>query len=335
MASVDWGLIGNRWAGDLLRRQLARGTAHHAYLICGPSGVGRTRLALAFAQALLCERPPEPGAWCGECRACRQVPARAYPDLHWIERPEDKQGITIDQVRELQRQLSLTPLGGTGRVAILVEIEKASDGAANALLKTLEEPVGRVRLLLTASDAEEVAPTIASRCEILALRPVPEAEIVAAIEGRGQEAGAAHQAAAMARGRPELALRLMDEPALRSRRLGYAGELEEALQLGLAGRFALADRWKDDEYLEERLTEWLNLLGDALRPADRASHPEGEIPRRPSPGPRWREPARARKAFDATLRTLEGLSRNANSRLALETLMLDLPAADPHTPSAR
>ena len=308
---------------------------HHAYLICGPAGVGRTRLALAFAQALLCERPPEPGAWCGECRACRQVPLRSYPDLHWVERPEDKQGITIDQVRELQRQLSLSPQGGRGRVAVLVEIERASEGAANALLKTLEEPAGRVRLLLTANDAEEVAPTIASRCEIVALRPVPEAEIVAAIEGRGREASAARQAAALARGRPEVALRLIDDAALRSRRLGYAGELEETLQLGLAGRFALADRWKDDEDLEERLTEWLNLLADGLRAGDGAAHPDEDRSRSPSVAPRWRDPARARLAFDATLRTLDGLSRNANSRLALETLMLDLPAADPRVTSPR
>jgi hypothetical protein len=82
------------------------------------------------------------------------------------------------------------------------------------------------------------------------------------------------------------------------------------------------------------LTEWLNLLGDALRPEERTSQVGGQASRRPS-GSRWREPARARAAFDATLRTLEGLSRNANSRLALETLMLDLPGADPQVSSVR
>jgi len=317
---VDWGLIGNAWAVDLLRRQLARRTTHHAYLITGPEGAGRGRLALAFAQAILCENPPHPGDWCGVCRACALVPGRTHPDLHWVERPEDKQGITIEQVRELQRQLSLSSLAGGGRVAVLVEVDKASEGAANALLKTLEEPAPRVVLLLTASDVEEVPPTVASRCEVLALRPVPLAEIAAAIEARGESAAGARQVARLASGRPELALRMVADPALRSRRLTYGTELGEALELGLAARFALAEQWKEDEHLEERLTIWLILLGDAVR--GKVEGPGGE---RPTDVPSLLDLAQARRALDATLHTLEALRRNANPRLAVETLMLDLP----------
>ena len=323
MATVDWGVIGHGWAVDLLQRQLARATAHHAYLITGPDGVGRVRLALAFAQALLCEAPPRPGEFCGACRACRQVPGRSYPDLHWVERPEDKQGISIEQVRELQRQLSLSSLAGGGRVAVLLEVDKASEGAANALLKTLEEPAGRVHLLLTASDVEEVPPTIASRCEVLALRPVALAEIVSAIEARGASAAEAREVAALANGRPELALRMLADPALRSRRLGYATQLNDTLQLGLAGRFGLADEWKEDEHLEERLAVWLVLLGDALRSA--AGTAAGE---KPTTIAQLRDQVQIRRALEAILRTLNALKSNANTRLAIETLMLDLPAAN-------
>jgi DNA polymerase-3 subunit delta' len=320
ITDVDWGLIGNGWAVDLLRRQLARSTTHHAYLFTGPGGVGRARLALAFAQAILCENPPQPGDWCGACRACRQVPERKYPDLHWIETLEEKQGITIDQVRDLQRQLSLSSLAGGGRVAVLLEVEKASEGAANALLKTLEEPARRVCLVLTASDADEVPPTIASRCELLALRLVPQAEIASALEARGQGPAAAREVAGMANGRPGLALQMISDPALRRRRLAHAAELQETMDLGLAGRFALADRWKEDEHLEERLMVWLTLLGDDVRAAIEEAGGEGSMT-----GTLPQKAIHARQALDAVLRTLEALRRNANVRLALETLMLDLP----------
>lgn len=318
---MEWGLIGNAWAVDLLRRQLARGTAHHAYLITGPEGVGRSRLALAFAQALLCEAPPTPGDWCGACRACRQVPRRAYADLHCVERLDDKQGITIEQVRDLQRHLALTSVAGGRRVAVLAEIEKASEGAANALLKTLEEPAPRVHLLLTASDVDDVAATIASRCELITLRPVPMGEIVEALRDRSESNPAAAEAAAMASGRPGLAVRLISDPALRSRRLSYAAELLETLELGLAGRFTLADRWKEDDDLEERLTAWLNLLGDGLRPAG-----SGTSADRSAVSARIPDTQRVRRALEAVVRTLDALRHNANARLALEAMMLDLPS---------
>jgi DNA polymerase-3 subunit delta' len=328
MTAMDWGLIGHGWAVALLQRQLARGTTHHAYLITGPEGVGRVRLALAFAQAILCEAPAQPGDWCGACRACRQVPGRHYPDLHWVERPEDKQGITIEQVRELQRQLSLSSLAGSGRVAVLEGVEGASEGAANALLKTLEEPARRVTLLLTASDVEDVRPTIVSRCEVLTLRAVPSADIAAALEARGASVSTAQEAARLAHGRPELALQILEDPNLRGRRLGYARQLKETLGLGLPGRFALADEWKEDDSLEERLTVWLNLLGDDLRGAATSSS-----------GGRWtdgsllRDPVLIRRALQAILRTVEALHRNANVRLAVETMMLELPSGTGAAPT--
>jgi len=319
MIAVSWGLVGNAWAVDLLRRQLERGTTHHAYLFTGPEGVGRARLALAFAQTILCEAPPRPGEWCGACRACRQVPERRYPDLHWVERPQDKQGITIEQGRELQRQLALTPMAGGRRVAILVGMDEASEGAANALLKTLEEPPPRVYLLVCAGDVEEVPPTIVSRCEVLALRPVPVQVIAEALEAHGADKAKAEELAGLADGRPELALRMLAEPALHDRRRAYAGELQEVLRLGLAGRFAVAEQWREDDQLEQRLGVWVNLLGEAMRRDFRESS-GGR-----TDGSWLPDPKTARSALDATLRSLEALRRNANARLALEVLMLDLP----------
>jgi len=284
---------------------------HHAYLFTGPAGVGRRSLATALAQSILCLAAPASGEWCGECRACRQVPAGTYPDLHVVERPEDKKGIGIDQVRELQRSLALTPMDGQARVALLFEFEAASEGAANALLKTLEEPSPRVRLVLTASDVEDVPPTVSSRCEVLALRPVAEREIADSLERRGASAEEARELARMSGGRPKLAMELLTDPAKRDRRSSHSAALEEAMRLDLAGRFALAEKWANDEDLDERLSTWAFLLGEVAR----STGGKGQA----------QDASSARQAIHAVAGTQEALRRNANVRLALELLMLDLP----------
>jgi DNA polymerase-3 subunit delta' len=229
-----------------------------------------------------------------------------------VERSEDKKGIGIEQIRELQRSLALTPLDGQARVAVLTEFDAASESAANALLKTLEEPPPRVTLVLTANDVEDVPPTIASRCELIALRPVPEGEIAAALEGSGASAEVGRDLARMAVGRPRWAQELLADPGKRARRQALAAALEQTLRLDLAGRFALAEEWADEDDLVERLSLWLLQLGDSARSqAGRGS--AGEL-------------GSARSAIDAVMGTLQALRRNANARLALETMMLDLPS---------
>lgn len=316
---MKWDLVGHEWAVDLLQRQMQQGSLHHAYLISGPEGVGRTTLAMVFAQALLCEAPPAPGETCGVCRACRQVPERTYPDLHIVERLEEKQGVAIDQVRELQRQLALAPLAGGRRVAFVIEVDRASAGAANALLKTLEEPPPRVVMLLTATDTEETPATIVSRCEVLALRPVTTAKIAQALEGRGAEAGAALEWARLSSGRPEWARALMEDGAFRKRREEHAAVFREVMAADLPRRFALADAWKADAWTEERLSVWLSLAGEDL--GAQRSVAEG----RPRAGNALANIASARRTVEAISRTLNGLRHNVNARLALEWMMLELP----------
>jgi DNA polymerase-3 subunit delta' len=315
-----WKTIGHTWAVDLLSRQLERGSLHHAYLISGPSGVGRQGLALDFAAALLCEDPTEAGAACGVCRACRQVSERAYPDLHVVEREEGKQGIAIEQIRELQRHLVLTPLGGRRRVALVLDIDQASLGAANALLKTLEEPPPRVVLLLTAIDVERVPPTISSRCESVALRPVPAQEIARALEARGVEKGKAEKAANRAAGRPAWAIRSLDDAAYRERLDEYADSLRAVMGMDLAGRFGMAEEWKDDEALEERLSLWLSLAAEAMRTSLGPAPASGA-----AAIPGLADLVSSKRAVDSILRTLDGIRHNVNTRLAVETMMLDLP----------
>jgi hypothetical protein len=147
-------------------RHIANGSVRHAYLFCGPPGVGRRSLALRFVQALNCVQPPAPGEACGQCRMCEQTWRMQLPDLHLIQIAEDAQTIKVEQVRELQRLLALAPYQARYRVALLLGFEKATAGAQNALLKTLEEAPEKAILLLTADSPDNLLPTITSRCEV-------------------------------------------------------------------------------------------------------------------------------------------------------------------------
>ncbi len=206
-------MTGHEWAEQLLRQHLATGKARQAYLFLGAEGVGKRTLALRLAQALLCTAPPEPGAWCGSCRACRGVPRQQCSDLHTILVEEDRSQIRVDQIRELQRQLVLAPLESRCRVALLPDFDQANEEAQNALLKTLEEPSSQAVLLLTAESGDQLLPTILSRCEVLGLKPVPAAAISAALVGRGAAPDQAALLAALAGGRPGMAFAMLEDGA--------------------------------------------------------------------------------------------------------------------------
>lgn len=164
---MDWRILGHRWAVDLLAEHTAHGGLRHAYLFTGPSGVGRRTLALRLAQAVNCLQPPTPGGLCGACAACTRLEKMQHPDLAVIQAEQVGGTLKVDQVRELQRSLSLAPYEANYRVALMLRFEEAHPGAANALLKTLEEPAPKVLILLTAESVESLLPTIVSRCELL------------------------------------------------------------------------------------------------------------------------------------------------------------------------
>lgn len=162
----------------LLERSLAAGRVGHAYLFTGEEPGPLERVARAFAQALLCDRPvrgPAEGTWdgCNDCPACRRIEHGTHPDVHWI-RPESKlRVITIDQVRELSREIFLKPHEGKWKVGVIVEADCLNAQAANALLKTLEEPPAQSVLVLLTAQPGRLLDTIVSRC--LRVRFAPRA----------------------------------------------------------------------------------------------------------------------------------------------------------------
>jgi DNA polymerase-3 subunit delta' len=244
-----------------------------------------------------------------------------------------RETLRIEQVRELQKELVLAPYEGRYRVAILTRFQKASLGAANALLKTLEEPAGRVVLILTADSADSLLPTIVSRCQSLVLRPLPLEKVESALLLRWNATESqARQLAHLSGGRLGLAVRLLSDPRLLDRRREQLDALEFLLQEDRTGRFKYADeltRRKRGVAVADVLELWLGWWRDVMLIAgqeknqvaiiniDRADRIEAAAERYGL--------ERASAAVRAVQQTLWQLDRNANARLAVEVLMLNLP----------
>jgi DNA polymerase-3 subunit delta' len=177
---VPWhSLRGHDRVVTTLRRALAQGRFPHALLFVGPEGIGKHSFALRLAQALLCERVPEAELDpCGLCPGCLQVMASSHPDLLQVGKPEDRQELPIRIIRDLCLDLGLKPMSGRRKVAIVDDADDLNDEAANAFLKTLEEPPPGSTLILVGTSSEGQLDTILSRCRVVRFDPLPEAELV-------------------------------------------------------------------------------------------------------------------------------------------------------------
>jgi DNA polymerase-3 subunit delta' len=326
---MNWDLLGHEWAVNLLQTHIAQGNLRHAYLFTGPPGVGRRTLAIRLAQAVNCLQPPSPGEPCLTCTSCQQIGRLRHPDLAVVEAENVGGTLKVDQVRELQRGLSLAPYTARYRIALLLRFEEAHLSAANALLKTLEEPPSKVLILVVASSPEELLPTIVSRCEILRLRPLPIDQVAAGLQTRwGIEPEQAELLAHLSGGRPGYAVQLhQDQERVLQRQVW----LEDHLQLLTSNRvkrFEYAETLaKDKSQLRESLHVWIGLWRDVLLKAAGTDLPATNLDRR---GDIDQLAARygldtARRTILAIERTLEMVDRNVNPRLAAEVLMLDLP----------
>lgn len=328
-------IVGHEWAVNLLREAIVQERVGHAYLFTGPRHVGKTALALRFAQALNCEAEVA-GRPCGQCRSCRLIAAGRHPDIRLVTPEVSSRGVPtlkIEQIRELQHGLSLGTYEGRWKIAILADFEGATPGAANAFLKTLEEPPRGVVLLLTASEADALLPTITSRCRVIALRPLPTAQIAGALEQRWETPVArARLLAHLADGRLGWALQALEDESLLAAREEHLALLQEALAGSRVERFALAERLANKpDALPAILRTWLSWWRDLALLAwggreDQISNvdAEDELVRRSR---RWEREA-ILKALQQTQRALWQLEHNANTRLALEVLLLVYPRAE-------
>jgi len=161
-----------------LQRRRESGRLPHAVLLAGPQGIGKGAFAEEWARALLCETPVAGGRACGRCRACRLSAAGTHPDRFRLD-PVEGRAIPIDAVRALCGFLTLSGNYGGWRVALIVGAERMTIAAANALLKTLEEPGARTMLLLVSDRAGMLPATVRSRCQRIVFPLPPRAAALA------------------------------------------------------------------------------------------------------------------------------------------------------------
>ncbi|MEY2167409.1 MULTISPECIES: DNA polymerase III subunit delta' [unclassified Rhodanobacter] len=243
MSAMPWHAAD--WSRLQARRQ--RDALPHALLLCGPAGLGKRGFAQRFVRGLLCARAQD-GEACGQCRSCLLLDAGTHPDVVTLTFGLRRDGtprteIVIEQIRELSARLAMSSQFGGWQVALIDPADAMNAAAANALLKTLEEPSGQTLLVLLADAPWRLPQTIRSRCQRIEFNVPPPAEAQAWLQGQG--VAQAQVALDAALGNPGLALAWAQQGALERR-----AEVRRDLAALAAGRGQVTDmakRWLDDE----------------------------------------------------------------------------------------
>jgi DNA polymerase-3 subunit delta' len=289
---------------------LEHGRLAHAFLLVGPENIGKTAVAQALLKAAL-----------------QTENLDTHSDLYWLKRETDektgklKAALSVAQVRAVCDRLAMTSLHGAKKAVFIEEADRLNAAAANALLKTLEEPKGDALIVLRVSQLESVPATIASRCQVIRFHYVAPAVIAAALVDRGVAPADAQSYAALALGRPGLALRLVTDGEFRSELAVAGSSLLYLLNAALPKRLKMvADLLPKDEMnkavvLERQLDSWERVLRDHLLAAlgiavlpVAASRPAAD----------WR------RALQAVAEARTAASHNVNPQLALEHVLLSI-----------
>jgi DNA polymerase-3 subunit delta' len=327
---THWGVFGHDWAVRQLRQSLLHHRARHAYLITGPASIGKETLARAFAMALNCLQMDEAARPCHECSSCLRILSGNHPDILYSQNDPSTGSLRVDEVRALAGRLALRPYEARYRVAILRDFDRAQPLAQDALLKTLEEPAPHAVLILLAESADRVLPTISSRSQQIALRPV-SAEVLARtlIDHFQADVESARLLAGIAGGRIGWAISALGDPAALESRAAALDQLRELLGMNRAGRFDVAEALsKDRPELLNHLRLWQGFWRDVLLANEQTGLPIENADRVDTITTLAARltPEQVLAALKATRTTLDTLSTtNANPRLALEVMMLDYP----------
>lgn len=332
-----WPIAGHNKTVRLLRREIVSEQLAHAYLFAGPPQIGKRTLAFTFAQALLCGNREPP---CNDCDNCKRVARHQHPDLLVVDFQTQAQllneaavkqsALKIETIRIVQRDLSLRPLQSSRKVVIIPNAQLLTTAAANALLKTLEEPPAHALLLLTAPEAGDLLPTIVSRCRVIPLHLLSVDQVREALirppwqADREQASLLAH----LSGGRIGWAIRALQDPDLLDERRQTLDTLHQALSGDDVIRLRVAEQFaRQPDHGIGTLTLWSTWWRDLLLRQSEAGNalinPDRERDLAEAANAWGLETTHA--ALTALQETIAALEQNANQRLAWEAFLLTLP----------
>ena len=187
-------VVGQSSLTTTLKNSIASGRLAHAYLFCGPRGVGKTTCARIFAKTINCFNPKENGDACEECESCRAFNEQRSYNIHELDAASNN---SVDDIRQLIEQVNIPPQVGKYKVFIVDEVHMLSTAAFNAFLKTLEEPPKHAIFILATTEKHKLLPTILSRCQIYDFSRMTVQDIVGHLEKVAQQEGITYEPAAL------------------------------------------------------------------------------------------------------------------------------------------
>lgn len=237
-AKSNWPIVGNNHIFEFLAKSLAKNNISGSYIFVGPANLGKTAAAHFFAQSLVCESRNRPALACGRCPACVQAAKKIHGDIYFIKKEPEKKNISVEQIRDFIRNLSLSSFLNSYKIGIIKGAENLSEGAVNALLKTLEEPKIKVVIILTVVDLEALPKTILSRSQILRFRAVAGDLIYdELIKNHEAKRSQAKNFSRLSAGRPALALKFLEDGEYYESYKVYVKSFTGLLDSDINGRF--------------------------------------------------------------------------------------------------
>ena len=317
-------ILGHSSQKEILRRAVRSRRLAHAYLFDGPAGIGKQLVALALTRAVVCDA----GTGCGNCVACRKVDHHNHPDLHLLE--PDGASIKIEQIRDLQKELSYRPLEATKKICIIDSADRMNPAAGNALLKTLEEPSGDALIILLSSHPERILPTIRSRSQRLPFQRLSQDLIKSVlVQQPGLDATHAHILASLSEGSFKIALG-KDHDLYLEQRKAIIRRISALSINDIVPLFELAQHLADNK---EQLQDILEILQIFYRDLLTYKHYAGEeqlvnidLLEEIRRAAQRHDQRTLLDKLESLARTRRLLERNINRQLAVENLLLELAA---------
>ena len=264
-------VVGQRALTTTLKNAIATGKLAHAYLFCGPRGVGKTTCARIFAKTINCMHPTPEGEACNECESCTAFNEQRSYNIHELDAASNN---SVDDIRQLVEQVRIPPQIGKYKVYIIDEVHMLSASAFNAFLKTLEEPPRHAIFILATTEKHKILPTILSRCQIYDFSRISVEDTVAHLayvaskEGITAEPEALNVIALKADGGMRDALSIFDQVvSFTGGHITYQSAIENLNVLDYEYYFRLTD-----QLLENKISDALLLLNDVLNKGFDGSH---------------------------------------------------------------